>query len=734
MKKFFIGMVSLLLLLSTIVLGNNQWMSVITPTFETGLYGVSFASKDVGCAVGMSGTILTTTDGGKTWTDVSGITTKTLKSVTFTDEKNGWIAGSGGTLLRTTDGCKTWAPVGNFTSSDNFTKVFFLDASHGWLVGRSGTFYRTTDGGTNWVKASDMGGITEDINAISFFDANNGVMATKYFLAATTDGGDHWTKGALDFGGNSYTRNDFKAIFMVSPTVAYATGWGSMAAGLQPTLLLKTTDGGKSWVFLNQTNPTYCYGYDIYFSDENNGWIVGGGAGYGSLILKTTDGGKTFTQQPIFTGNTLYSIDVVEGHIWVAGSYGELAGSDDGGQTWTRAYKIPYIVNYYAVATPDSQSVFAAGWNGGLLQSTNGGKDWEFRYVSENNRATRIQDLFFLNAKLGWSCGGYASIARTSDGGATWEGLNISNNVKSSWYGIFFQDANTGFVCGKDSRGHDIIEYTQDGGSNWNAVLEDSTHKPIYDIWFSDKTHGVAVGGDSSILYTADGGMSWTKAQHDFPDKVDFESVCFASPQNGWVVGKAAKGKKSAVLHSSDGGAKWTTVDLNTSLYLYKVRFQNATHGWIVGEGGAVFETTDGGKTWNPVDVENSSDLKSVAQASDGAPWIVGYKSTVLTRPLNTSVKMDNLYARPRVFQLHQNYPNPFNPVTTISFELARKSRVKLSVFDLNGGKIQTLINGTESAGTHFVRWNAANLPSGVYFYRLQTGHFSAMKKLLLLK
>ena len=733
MKKIVLGSIGFLLLLSTIVLGENQWVPAATPTFQKGFYGVSFATKDFGWVVGMSGTILGTSDGGKTWTSVEGVTTKTLKSVTFLDEKNGWIAGSDGTLLRTTDGGKTWASVGNFTDNDDFTKVFFLDAAHGWVVGLKGVFYRTTDGGSNWVKASDLGGITEDINAISFYDANNGVMATKYFLAATTDGGDHWTKGTLDFGGNSYSRNDFKAVCMVSQTVAYATGWGSMAAGLQPTLLLKTTDGGKSWAFLNQSHPTYCYGYDMYFTDENSGFIVGGGAGYGSLILKTTDG-ENFEPMPIFTGNTLKALSVVDGRIWVAGNYGELAYSDDDAQTWTPAYKIPYIVNYYAVAVPDSQAVVAAGWNGGLIQSTNAGKDWTFSCVVEDNRATRVQDLFFLNPKLGWSCGGYASIARTGDGGNTWEGLHISSNAKSTYYGIFFLDANTGFVCGKDAKGYDIIEYTEDGGSNWNTVLEDSIHKPIYDIWFSDNTHGVAVGGDSSILYTADGGMSWAKAAHDFPDKVDFESVCFASPQNGWVVGKALKGGSSAVLHSTDGGATWTTVDLHTSLYLYKVRFQNASHGWIVGKGGAVFETEDGGKNWTPVDVQNSNDLKAVAQANGGQPWIVGYRSVVLTHPLNTGVELTTPYTQPGIFRLHQNYPNPFNPVTRISFELPHKSHVRLSVFDLEGRKIQTLVNETENAGTHSVQWNAANLPTGVYFYHLQAGHFSATKKLLLLK
>jgi hypothetical protein len=88
----------------------------------------------------------------------------------------------------------------------------------------------------------------------------------------------------------------------------------------------------------------------------------------------------------------------------------------------------------------------------------------------------------------------------------------------------------------------------------------------------------------------------------------------------------------------------------------------------------------------------------------------------------------------PGIFVLDQNYPNPFNPSTTISFSLPEKSFVSLKVFDLLGREVATLVSGELPAGNQSVQWNAANMPGGIYFYRLQAGTYSATKKLVLLK
>jgi hypothetical protein len=88
----------------------------------------------------------------------------------------------------------------------------------------------------------------------------------------------------------------------------------------------------------------------------------------------------------------------------------------------------------------------------------------------------------------------------------------------------------------------------------------------------------------------------------------------------------------------------------------------------------------------------------------------------------------------PQKFALYQNYPNPFNPSTTISYDLPERSRVKLSVYNLLGQEVATLVNTEQEPGRYNVKFDASGLPSGIYFYRLEAGRFIEQKKMILIK
>jgi hypothetical protein len=88
----------------------------------------------------------------------------------------------------------------------------------------------------------------------------------------------------------------------------------------------------------------------------------------------------------------------------------------------------------------------------------------------------------------------------------------------------------------------------------------------------------------------------------------------------------------------------------------------------------------------------------------------------------------------PRAFRLKQNYPNPFNPLTRIKFTLSNQEHVSVKVYNTLGQKIQALLNKTMPAGNHEVEFNGENLPSGIYFYRIQAGDFQDVKKMVILK
>ena len=88
----------------------------------------------------------------------------------------------------------------------------------------------------------------------------------------------------------------------------------------------------------------------------------------------------------------------------------------------------------------------------------------------------------------------------------------------------------------------------------------------------------------------------------------------------------------------------------------------------------------------------------------------------------------------PRGYRLDQNYPNPFNPSTSIDFELAHSNNVSLTVYNIAGQRVATLLDGPLEAGAHTVMFDAGALSSGIYLYRLMAGEYSATRKMLLLK
>ena len=88
----------------------------------------------------------------------------------------------------------------------------------------------------------------------------------------------------------------------------------------------------------------------------------------------------------------------------------------------------------------------------------------------------------------------------------------------------------------------------------------------------------------------------------------------------------------------------------------------------------------------------------------------------------------------PSVFELSQNFPNPFNPSTVIEYKLPNDGNVSISVYDNSGKEVKSLVNEFKAAGYYSVSFNASSLSSGVYYYRLSSGRFNAVKKMLLVK
>jgi hypothetical protein len=234
---------------------------------------------------------------------------------------------------------------------------------------------------------------------------------------------------------------------------------------------------------------------------------------------------------------------------------------------------------------------------------------------------------------------------------------------------------------------------TTDGGVSWNSQ-NSGTNQDITSIFFVDNQTGWVVGESGTIIKTTNGGENWFNQTSAVNHHLS--SVYFTDNQTGWVVGYSG-----SVMKTTNGGLNWVLQRSGTTNYLYDVSFADANNGWAVGNNGTILHTTNGGVTF---------------------------------------IEEENSFTQPKEFLLQQNYPNPFNPSTIIQYTISSIQFVTLKVYDLLGREVATLVDEYRNAGSYEVEFptvetgHAPSLPSGVYFYRLQTGNFVETKKMILLK
>lgn len=141
-----------------------------------------------------------------------------------------------------------------------------------------------------------------------------------------------------------------------------------------------------------------------------------------------------------------------------------------------------------------------------------------------------------------------------------------------------------------------------------------------------------------------------------------------------------------------------------------------------------------GGAT-RTVESNNALDIYVAVAVGENQDAMVAEMEKVETKynEMITDVESDvtNL---PQDYDLHQNFPNPFNPVTTIQFAIPKTSDVSLKVYDVLGNEVANLLDQGIAAGTHSVKFDAGSIPSGIYFYTLQSEYFSSTKKMIVLK
>ncbi|MFH0733149.1 MAG: YCF48-related protein [bacterium] len=731
--KRIINMLFVIILFAGIV-NADGWRTAHKYMGES-LTKVFMINNMLGWSVGASGQILKTTDGGQNWENFKAPVIASLYGVYFVDEQHGFIGTTSQTLLTTVDGGENWNVVNISSANGTIKEIYFPDLNNGFLMVSNtagGQIIKTTDGGNTWNISLQA---TRDLLAMSFSSPTKGIVTGKDVgtLYYTTDGST-WTNSPIpDLGGFNYSRSDIWGLYMVNDNVAYASGWGSRAAGLQPSIHLKTTNGGATWEYqtLSEEQRTYVNLEEVYFKDELNGFCVGGTSSYeGSVIIKTTDGGINWEYLSLPFGFPVSFITGIGDQLWVTGDGGCIGYSSDFGQTWVQITKVP-ASNLNSIQVVTDKIIFSVGFGGVYVKSTDGGFSWNGGYVVVNNKCPKINAVCFVNDQIGYIARSSNQVCKTTDGGNTWFAVIKDSAVTSLVFnGIHFIDENLGYVVGRV--GNNMLK-TTDGGTTWTTITTGGG-VDLYDVYFTDANNGVIIGKNRTVMYTIDGGLTWVASTlNGIPASAPSSGVLlndveFYGANIGYIAGVLS-------FKTTDGGKTWDYFDTPDPTKTMTHVSGFSADKWFMAGQKSIFESTDGGANWASVCDTNVIDVATLygtAYDKSGYTWVTGgYSSIFTTAPF---VSMDDENINVNSFTLNQNYPNPFNPSTIIKYSINEPGLVNLSVFNLLGQKISTLVNKEQSTGAYSLNFDASKLSSGVYFYSLKVNNNIITKKMMLLR
>jgi Subtilase family/Secretion system C-terminal sorting domain/Csp protease B prodomain len=250
-----------------------------------------------------------------------------------------------------------------------------------------------------------------------------------------------------------------------------------------------------------------------------------------------------------------------------------------------------------------------------------------------------------------------------------------------------------------------------------------------YDQWNSSAYTNIAPNNKFAIKFTPNftgevtGALLHTYTSINISGSIYFEIWSDNNGLPGTKLGSTVAYSASELLPFT-----WNYIDLTGTNVT--VNNGNAYH--------LVAYFTSGSQTGIFVDAGNPN---SGSSYFDGTGWSIksnyNYRMRVIVASNDTSItsiQSPQLTGVPNQYELYQNYPNPFNPSTIIKYSIEKAGFVTLKIYDILGREIKTLINEKEPAGNYIVRFNAANLSSGVYFYSIHSGDFIQYKKMILLK
>lgn len=626
------------------------------------------------------------TNDGVTWERlINSVSTRTILDILIKSNGDVFLATFNG-VYRSTDNGVTFSTATNGITTSS---IYSLGLSGDYIfAGTSNAgIFRSSDDGANWEDANNGINLSDGIVwGFASAEETENVSASE-ILALTQNNLYHSANSGLNWEELSLPTGLYLDVLLRS-------NGNIVVAGSQ---ILNSIDLGNNWT--TYTSPT-----DALFSSiveiDNNTLVVGtqGPGTYVSLNNNLGDWNLEVNKMP---ATAITNISATAGVINISTRHSGIFNTIDDGLNWFNlSTSIPNGWFYGLYQHPATNTLFALHQNG-VYRSINGGADWNLTSAFGKKMAFNSLGNIFL--------GGGSIIYKSTDDGVSYQPTPIGSNVFysldiaiNSNDDIYVATANENGLQGKG------LFKSSDNGLSYSPIVQ--LPENIISVEPLDLTgfpgtfdcarymHAADANGN---LYSENDDGSWNQINIGFQQGGLVKDIATVNYIDGFNISVITEEE----MYTTRSNCTFTEEEeLPDDIYFLRagVRFGL------------------GSESLNPGDTTITDFVGTLGFG------ILKKESLTNINDIKNSI-FDH-------FDLQQNYPNPFNPSTTIQFSLPEQSFVRLEIFNTLGEKVTTLVSEELNAGVFKYEWNAENLSSGIYYYKLTGDNFTQTRKLVLLK
>lgn len=375
---------------------------------------------------------------------------------------------------------------------------------------------------------------------------------------------------------------------------------------------------------------------------------------------------------------------------------------------------------YIRTITVSGSNVFVGTSGDGMFRSTNNGVSW----------------LAANTGLVGLEFPAFAISGSNLYAGSEGEGVFLSVNNGASWSAL--APLTNQFVFALAVSGSDLYAGVDGGGvfrstnngASWTNSTSGMTNTRVSSLVVSGTNLFAGTFGGAGVYLSTNNGTSWVTAGNGLTN-TEVQTLNITPSLPGYIFAGTANG----AFYTTNNGTSWNAINNGlTDTYVHSFAFSGTTiFAGTDFEG--VFRSTNLGASWTAMNQGLTNLTVWVLNAAGSNLYAGTNGSGVFKRPLSEMVAIEQISLEtPGQFSLSQNYPNPFNPTTNIKFAITRAGKITLNIYDINGKKLEELINGSYSAGSYKAEWNASKYSSGIYFYTIVTNEFTDTKRMILVK